>query len=95
MMQQFYHGTSPSAWASIQKEGVLWGKRGTPSRCTYLAKTLKSAKKFGSIVLVVWYDPDYGFEHGRCNKWSKGCWQLRVYEPLIDFAFILQHRDET
>ena len=88
----FYHGTTKEAWAKIQQEGVLWGRRwiidnaGTKikevDRCTYLALNLEEAKCYGDTVLQVEYDPNTS----KRNNYIEGCWQVRVYEPII-----LQH----
>lgn len=74
---KFYHGTSLSVWRKIQEEGVLWGKRNTPSRCTYLALNYDDAKKFGEVVLEVDYEPKT-----LVDNYVDGCWQVRVYDPL-------------
>ena len=85
---KFYHGTSPAAWAAIQEEGVLWGKRepitwedGTvtqPDRCTYLSvDDCLEAAQYGDIILEVDYTP------GELrDNYSEGCWQVRVYDPI-------------
>lgn len=75
----FYHGTSEENWNRIQQEGILFGNRGTPSRCTYLATDKEEAMKYGPIVLQVQYDPAI---HPRDNNYIEGCWQVRVYEPI-------------
>ena len=85
----FYHGTTKEAWAEIQREGVLWGRRwitnndGTKikevDRCTYLALDLEEAKYYGEVVLQVEYDP---MKSGAINNYHEGCWQVRVYEPI-------------
>jgi len=75
----FYHGTSEESWEKIQKEGVLFGERGTPSRCTYLAVDKEAAEHYGGVVLKVEYDPAI---HPMDNNYVEGCWQVRVYEPI-------------
>jgi len=74
---KWYHGTTPEKWALIQREGVLWGERGTPSRCTYLAADKKEASSYGSVVLEVEYEPKSG-----TDNWIPDCWQIRVYSPI-------------
>ena len=85
---KFYHGTNEEAWASIQEEGVLWGKRepitwedGTvsqPDRCTYLSVgDALEAAQYGDIVLEVDYEP-----RSLKDNYSDGCWQVRVYDPI-------------
>jgi RNA:NAD 2'-phosphotransferase (TPT1/KptA family) len=75
----FYHGTSKENWQSIQQEGLLWGIRNTPSRCTYLASDLQEAVKYGEIILQIDYEPS---AKEYCNNWCEGCWQHREYEPI-------------
>ena len=75
----FYHGTTEKAWAQIQKEGMLFGKRDAPSRVTYLALTKEEAECYGSVVLEVEYNP---YLHKEMNNYSPDCWQVRVYEPI-------------
>ena len=83
----FYHGTSENNWKEIQKEGVLWGRRGIiqedgtvkeVDRCTYLALEKEEAKEYGDVLLQVEYDP-FKSSH---NNYKEGCWQVRVYEPI-------------
>lgn len=81
---KFYHGTSIENWNEIQKEGILfgrrfWGKKEV-DRCTYLATNVEEAKCYGDIVLEVEYDP---YKHKKMNNYIEGCWQLRVYEPIL------------
>ncbi len=76
----FYHGTSEENWEKIKQEGVLFGERGTPSRCTYLAIERQEAEKYGKVVLQVDYDP---FVHPEFNNYITDCWQIRVYEPIL------------
>lgn len=77
---KFYHGTSPESWQAIQAEGMLWGKRNAPSRCTYLALSAEDAQQYGKIVLEVDYEPQ-----SLTDNWTEGCWQVRVYDPLTAF----------
>ena len=73
----FYHGTSLDNWKKIQREGVLWGIRKAPSRCTYLAVDREDVKRYGDIVLQVEYTPKV-----RDDNYFDGCWQCRVYVPI-------------
>lgn len=73
----FYHGTTKEKWAEIQEEGVLWGVRNAPSRCTYLTPMIEEARCYGEIVLRVDYDPLEGD-----NNYVGGCWQHREYFPI-------------
>ena len=75
----FYHGTSKENWEQIQKEGILFGKRNAPSRCTYLAVDIEEARQYGDILLEVEYDP---MAHPSENNYISDCWQIRVYEPI-------------
>ncbi len=86
----FYHGTSKENWDAIQKEGILYGRRyvvdndnniiGEICRCTYLAIDLEEARRYGDVVLQVEYDP---YKHPQNNNYTDGCWQVRVYEPIL------------
>lgn len=73
-----YHGTSEQAWAAIQEEGVLWGIRDAPSRCTYLATERQEAAQHGPVVLAVKFDPQIDAP----NNYIDGAWQCRVYSPI-------------
>ncbi len=73
-----YHGTTAEKWAKIQEEGVLWGVRNAPSRCTYLAALLVDAKGYGDIVLEVDFDP----KTDTPNNFHPDSWQCRVYVPI-------------
>ena len=73
----FFHGTSEQRWVAIQREGVLWGIRNAPSRCTYLACREEEAATYGGVVLRVEYEPGGGIDN-----YCEGCWQLRVYTPI-------------
>ena len=75
----FYHGTSEENWDKIKQEGILFGERETPSRCTYLATTIEEAEMYGEVVLRVEYEPS---KHPKENNYAEGCWQVRVYEPI-------------
>jgi len=79
---KFYHGTSLEAWEAIQKDGQLWGERGTPSRCTYLADDALTAAKFGEVLLEVEYTPGGVDKIGQVDNYFPDCWQLRVYCPI-------------
>ena len=52
MQLVWYHGTTNDALKKIQQEGVLFGVRNTPSRCTYLAAELSTAKQYGDVILT-------------------------------------------
>lgn len=78
MKQTWYHATTPDRWTEIQREGVLWGKRNAPSRCTYLARKPEDAKPYGEVLLEVSFDPDTHIP----NNFSPDCWQCRVYHPI-------------
>lgn len=89
MNMKFYHGTSKDNWESIQKEGILFGRRyfidnngntKEAERVTYLATEIEEAKCYGDIILQVEYDP-YRKE-ARTNYFDESCWQVRVYEPI-------------
>lgn len=75
----FYHGTSTENWQMIKQEGLLWGKRDAPSRCTYLAENVNEAAVYGDVVLEIEYNPT---DSKYCNNWSEGCWQHREYNPI-------------
>lgn len=75
----FYHGTTEENWQKIQQEGILWGIRNTPSRCTYLAIERKHTEQYGCVILGVEYDP---VGHSQNNNYVDGCWQFRVYDPI-------------
>lgn len=89
LTMKWYHGTTEDNWKTIQKEGILFGRRfvvdndGKPikeiSRCTYLAADLDEAKKYGNVILQVEYNP---LERPKNNNYVDGCWQMRVYEPI-------------
>lgn len=72
-----YHGTSRENYAKIMKEGVIWGIRNAPSRCTYLTPDFNEAGQYGDVVIVIDYDPSIG-----TNNYVEGCWQLREYDPI-------------
>lgn len=80
---KFYHGTSLESWHAIQAEGVLWGQRNLPSRCTYLALNAEEAQQYGEVVLEVDYEPK-----SLTDNWTEDCWQVRVYDPLTMFQRI-------
>lgn len=78
---KFFHGTSKENWEKIQKEGVLWGIRNAPSRCTYLAVEQENARGWGmdnpEVLLEVEYDTKRG-DDNYCER----CWQVRVYSSI-------------
>ncbi len=74
---KFYHGTTKEKWKKIQEEGVLWGIRNAPSRCTYLAVREEDAYK-SEVLLEVEYTPN----PGKDDNYVDGAWQLRVYVPI-------------
>ena len=80
---KFYHGTSEENWEKIQKEEVLWGKRGDYDRCTYLSVQKEDAMKYGSVLLEVEYEPYQEDLMGRVDNYSEGVWQFRVYQPIL------------
>jgi len=73
----FYHSTSQLNWERIQTEGVLWGIRNAPSRCTYLAVEKQNVKPSMDVILKVEYEPKAG-----SDNYVTGCWQIRVYDPI-------------
>lgn len=89
----FYHGTTFENWEKIVKERMLFGERkvvdeeGKPSkiynnvsRCTYLATDIEEAKCYGDVLLEIHYDPTLSPKY---NNYVDGCWQFRVYEPIL------------
>jgi hypothetical protein len=74
----WYHATSFENWAKIQAEGVLWGIRNAPSRCTYLAAERQHAVQYGEVLLAVAFQP----ETDTPNNYADGTWQCRVYAPI-------------
>lgn len=89
----FYHGTTEENFKDITNEGILFGKRGTYSRCTYLATDIKEAKCYGNYILEVNYDP---LINPNENNYIDGCWQLRIYEPIpISNIKLIQVIDKT
>lgn len=78
MNQTWYHATTLDCWSEIQREGVLWGKRKAPSRCTYLAAKVENAIHYGEVILEVHFNPE---EH-KPNNFHPDCWQCRVYCPI-------------
>ena len=81
---KFYHSTSTEKWGKIQCEGVLFGVRNAPSRCTYLAINTKDCPE-NDILLEVEYNP---FVNPHKNNYINNCWQCRVYEPISQFKQI-------
>lgn len=51
-----------------------------PSRCTYLAIDKEEWQKYWDILLEIEYDP---FKNTLENNYIEGCWQVRVYEPIL------------
>ena len=76
---KFYHGTTEKKYKEILNDGVLYGKRNAPSRCTYLAVDIEEAKEYGQVILEVEYNP---YKNKKMNNYIEGCWQFRVYEPI-------------
>ena len=80
---KFYHGTNEYGLLETQKQKYLLHQRGDKmDPCTYLTPDLEIAKIFGDIILEVNYDP---FKNPKKNNYRKGCWQLRVYEPIYEY----------
>lgn len=59
-------------------------------RCTYLAADKEEAECYGDVVLEVHYNPlnlkgkNRKDKRGKpCNNYVYGCWQMRVYEPIL------------
>lgn len=79
-MQTWYHATSEPNWQKIQEEGILWGVRNAPSRCTYLAKNVLDVVdgKYGEVILEVEFDP----KNDKPNNYQPDAWQCRVYSPI-------------
>ena len=79
-MQTWYHATSKSNWQKIQDEGVLWGVRNAPSRCTYLARDILDVidGRYGDVILEVEFDP----KNDKPNNHHPDGWQCRVYAPI-------------
>ena len=77
---KMYHATTPENWESIKLEGMLWGIRNAPSRCTYLATELKYVidGKYGNIILEVDFDPTIDIP----NNYQVDAWQCRCYAPI-------------
>ena len=87
---KFYHGTNQHGLNETIKQEYLLHKRATKknpniSPCTYLATDINEAKQYGDIILEVEYNPTINPE---MNNYCKGCWQLRVYEPIRSFKQI-------
>lgn len=86
----FYHGTSEHGLKNTNKQGYLLHERKSDimpnaSPCTYLATDFKEAKQYGDIILKVKYNP---FKNPQMNNYCKGCWQVRVYEPIYNYEVI-------
>jgi len=79
----FYHGTTEVQWAEIETEGILWGRRGPYSRCTYLTTSKQEAMCHGDVLLEVVYEPGQTDEKDiPWDNYVEGCWQFRVYKPI-------------
>ena len=78
-----YHGTSRENYKKIMEEGVLWGVRNAPSRCTYLTTDFDEAWSYGDYVIAIDYDPSTGV-----NNYKEGAWQVREYEPIPISKFV-------
>lgn len=92
----FYHGTNKHGLDETLKQGFLLHKRATKafpdiSPCTYLATDLEEAKMYGDVVMEVDYDP---FINPNKNNYQKGCWQLRVYEPIYNYKVITNQTNQ-
>ena len=87
---KLYHATTEEYWKEIQKEGVLWGRKGWKndyghlmSRCTYLAIKKKDAKYGKGDGSGEWAEPEVLLEIDWCEgDFSGNQWQLRCYEPI-------------
>jgi hypothetical protein len=73
-----YHGTTEEKWVQICQEGVLWGVRNAPSRCTYLTPMIDEARKYGEVLIEVQFNPELHQPH----NYIEGCWQCRVYAEI-------------
>ncbi len=86
----FYHGTNEHGLETTKKQGYLLHERKSEimpnaSPCTYLALDVEEAKQYGNIILKVKYNP---FKNPQMNNYCKGCWQVRVYEPIYNYEKI-------
>lgn len=86
----FYHGTDQHGLRETIKQGYLLHKRATKdfpnmSPCTYLAVDINEARQYGNIIMEVKYDPSL---NPLKNNYCKGCWQMRVYEPIYRWRII-------
>ena len=86
----FYHGTNKFGLDEANKQGFLLHKRATKEfpntdDCTYLAIDIEEAKEYGDVILKVKYNP---FRNPRKNNYCRGCWQVRVYEPIYNYEVI-------
>ena len=82
---KFYHGLSKEKWKKTAKQGYLLYDRTSKeypnaSPLVYLALDKKEARMYGEVLLEVDYDPYINPEY---NNYIKGCWQFRVYEPIL------------
>lgn len=79
----FYHGTDKAGLQAILSERVLWGKRGTPSRATYLTPDLIVAQAYAKpYLLTVRYTPGARDEKGPLDNYFDESDQCRVYQPI-------------
>lgn len=90
----FYHGTNQYGLDKANKQGFLLHERATKEfpnmdACTYLAVEKEEAKQYGDIILEVEYDPTINPDK---NNYCKGCWQVRVYEPIYKFKLITKEQ---
>lgn len=96
----FYHGMNEHGLAETKKQGFLLHKRiilnddGEPSKIftkatsvTYLAVDIEEAKQYGKVILKVKYNP---FKNPNMNNYCKGCWQVRVYEPIYKYEILIK-----
>ncbi len=86
----FYHGTNQYGLDQANKQGFLLHERKSEimpnaSPCTYLALDVEEAKQYGNIILKAKYNP---FKNPQMNNYCKGCWQVRVYEPIYNYERI-------
>lgn len=86
----FYHGTNEHGLETTKKQGYLLHERKSKampnaSPCTYLAVDIEEAEQYGDIILKVKYNP---FKNSQMNNYYKGCWQVRVYEPIYNYERI-------
>lgn len=78
-----YHATSELNFKKTMDEGILFGKRNAPSRCTYFSINKTDCSKYGEIVLSV------NITDLSNSNYHKECWQFRYYDP-IDIINIIE-----